>query len=83
MAVGGAPEKIPMFVVPCAVGFFCLSIIIGLFLAGPLHLSQGPFLLRFSALFTWASTFGLALYLGHRQPDKQPKPAGADKTAFL
>jgi hypothetical protein len=30
----------------------------------------GPFLLRFAPLFTWATTFVLALYLGRRQANE-------------
>ncbi len=68
MTVRETPEKIPLFVLPCAIGFLGLGVLLGLLLAGPLGISRGAFLARFVPLFTWATTFGLALYLGHREP---------------
>lgn len=67
------PDKIPLFVVPCAVGFLVAGTVIGVLLANVFQLDLVPFLFRFAPLFTWACTFALALYLG-RRPVKQAAP---------
>ena len=72
------PDKIPLFVVPCAAGFLVLGTLIGIFVAGLLKFDLVPFLFRFAPLFAWACTFVLALYLGRRPPKEQPSaPEGA------
>jgi hypothetical protein len=79
------PEKIPLWVLPCALGFFVLSLVVGWLIAGVLKVEPGGFLLRFSPLFTWAATFVLALYLGRRLPEKRivSGPSDAEVRGFL
>jgi hypothetical protein len=75
-------QKIPWFVVPCAVGFLVIGIVVGAPLADVLGFGRLDFLLRFAPLFAWAGTFGLALYLG-RHPRLRAKPEPQEREAFL
>lgn len=77
------PEKIPLWVLPCAVGFFVLSLALGSLLATALALEPGAFLLRFSPLFTWAATFVLALYIGRRLPERHTSEPERGPRGFL
>jgi polyferredoxin len=77
------PEKIPLWVLPCAIGFFILSLVAGSLIATALALEPIPFLLRFSPMFTWAATFVLALYIGRKLPAERPSEAEHRPPAFL
>jgi hypothetical protein len=75
MKVQQQPEKIPFWVLPCAIGFFALSLAVGSLIANAFALEPAGFLLRFSPLFTWAATFVLALYIGRKLPERRsPQP---------
>jgi hypothetical protein len=71
-------SKIPLWVLPCAIGFFVVSLGVGSFLASVFALEPTGFLLRFSPLFTWAATFVLALYVGRRLPVQGEDPRFED-----
>jgi hypothetical protein len=74
--------KIPWFVLPCAVGFLVVGVLVGAPLADLLGFGRLEFLLRFAPLFAWAGTFGLALYLG-RHPRSRAVAAPPEREAFL
>jgi hypothetical protein len=75
-------EKIPWFVLPCAIGFLVIGVVVGAPLADLLGFSQVAFLLRFAPLFAWACSFGLALYLG-RHPRLHTVTEPKEGEAFL
>jgi hypothetical protein len=84
---GGTPAddgvvRIPWFVLPCAIGFLVLGVLVGAPLADLMGVSRGTFLLRFAPLFAWGGTFALALYLG-RHPRTRPSPPPQESEAFL
>lgn len=77
------PEKIPLWVLPCAIGFFIVSVAVGSLIARALDLELVGFLLRFSPLFTWAATFVLALYIGRRLPEHRQDLEESTARGFL